>query len=83
LKLETSVAPRKEGCVRFSIEDRLYVFRPDAQGALIGEVDLHQDIKFLLDTGNFSPVIAEDFESAIQIQSIKKSRAAPSAKTKE
>lgn len=63
MKLETSIKPRADGSVVSRVGETTYVFKPDATGALTADVaDEHADM--LMNTGNFYPADADDFEVA-------------------
>ncbi len=55
MKLATRILPRRDGTVRVrGAGDLVFVFRADAQGDLVCEVDDEQLASVLLATGNFT-----------------------------
>lgn len=66
--LETTILPRKDGKVIARTERGAIIFETGKGGVLSCDVTDKDDIKFLLDTGNFSPANESDFDAAITLQ---------------
>ena len=62
--LESAVGPRRDGTVIARVDQAKYVFEADASGVLVCEVPDADHVAFLLETGNFYPADAGDFEVA-------------------
>lgn len=63
MKIETDIAPRKDGTVRVTTPSGMIVFEP-VNGALVADVRNDADLAFLLATGNFFPADEADHEQA-------------------
>jgi hypothetical protein len=64
MKLETTIAARRDRTVTAAIGSEKYVFQKNEQGCLVAEVTEESHIAYLLGTGDFLPVDDEDFEAA-------------------
>ena len=68
MKLQTSIAPRRDGTVRVSGLDRqTYVFAPGPDGELTCDVTDEATVAWLLATKNFWPADEQDFEAALEL----------------
>lgn len=66
--LETTIPPRRDGTVISRTASGTLIFTPGESGVLSCDVTEKDDIKALLDTGNFSPARESDFAAAITLQ---------------
>lgn len=68
MKLQTSIAPRRDGTVRVSGLDRqTYVFAPGPDGELTCDVTDVSTVAALLATQNFWPADPEDADRALDL----------------
>ncbi len=68
MKLQTSILPRRDGTVLITGEDgEKYVFKADADGAMVCDVPDDTTVSKLLAIGDFEPYNAEDFDKAIEL----------------
>lgn len=67
MKLETTIAPRRDGKVTVEHGGNRYVFAQDEQGRLVADVEDEAAIAHILSLDNFMPADEEDFEIASQI----------------
>jgi len=68
MKLQTSIAPRRDGTVRVSGLDRqTYVFAPGPDGELTCDVTDEATVAALLATQNFWPADPEDADHALNL----------------
>lgn len=64
MRLETTIQPRKDGTVSLTLDGRSYVFKPDEYGRLISNVDVPEDVSYLLARGDdFLPADEDDLQS--------------------
>lgn len=65
MKIETSIKPRKDGCVRLTVPSGAVLeFVPDEDGRLVADVTDEGDLAFALALGDFSPLDEADFVQA-------------------
>ena len=65
MKLETSILPRRDGMVSVQgLDGKSYVFKPDAEGFLTGEVEDSGTVAHLLTLGTFYPANEDDHAEA-------------------
>ena len=68
MKLQTSIQARRDGTLTVQgLDKRAYVFAPDAEGVLTGDVEDEATVAHLLGTGNFYPENAEDYDAALKL----------------
>lgn len=68
MKLQTSIAPRRDGTVVVRTgSGASFVFSPDASGALVGEVACEDTAAALLAGGHFFPADPADGEAALAL----------------
>lgn len=66
--IETPLKPRTDGTVIARSDDKaIYIFKPDADGALVCDVTDEGHIAWLIGTGNFYPASGDDFTEASEI----------------
>ena len=64
MKLEATIAPRKDGTVIARYGETAYIFRPDSDGWIVCDIDNIEHVKALLRTGNFEPANDSDIQEA-------------------
>ena len=64
MKIETTIAPRKDGTVTCDIDGTRYVFAPDSMGCLVCDVQDEGHIARLLGITDFFPVEEADMGAA-------------------
>lgn len=63
--LLTTIIPRRDGTVTLrGAAGQVYVFKPDAAGDLVCEVDDEATLKHALRSSDFEPALIEDHEAA-------------------
>lgn len=67
MKLETTIAPRRDGTVSVELAGQKIVFAQDEQGRLVADVAEESSIAYLLGLADFMPADEEDFEAASKI----------------
>lgn len=71
MKLETTIAPRRDGKVNVELDGALYAFVADNSGALVCEVENEAHLAHLLRLGDqFLPADEEDFAAASSLVAI-------------
>lgn len=68
MKLQTSIAPRRDGVVKVTGQDRqTYVFAANSDGDLVCDVTDEATVAMLLTGGLFFPADPADFDAALQL----------------
>ena len=68
MKLNTQIAPRKDGTVKVQgLDGAAYVFRADESGDLSCDVANDVTVAHLLAGGNFYPADTADFDAAVKL----------------
>jgi len=67
MKIETTIAPRKDGAVNVELDGSAYKFVADEHGRLMADIENDAHIAYLLDLGEFLPADEEDFARAAEI----------------